>query len=511
MAAIERIRIVGAGAMGRGIAQVAATAGYQVEVTDSDPRAVTAALDFIATMVRRSVDRGRCTGEEAAAILARLCPGVSPTAPADDVDLVIEAVVEDLAVKQSILAELEIATPTAILASNTSSLSIGVLATALGDPGRLVGLHFFNPVPLMRLVEIVPGLRTRPELVDTARSVVERIGHTGIVVRDTPGFLVNHVGRALPTEALTLLSEQAAAPADIDRIVRDVLGLRMGPFELLDLTGLDVSHPVMETVFAGFYNDPRLRPSPLAAARTTAGLLGRKTGEGFYRYDGGERESIAEPEFVADPAAIPVYVHEHPEFAATLRSAGASVLESPSPAAVSLVFPVGEPAYRLAVRAGLAPSRTLGVDPLSVTGKRLVVAVPVTADPVATAPALAVLAAPAALTLTADGPAPVAQRILATMVNLACAIAESGIATPADIDRGAQLGLGYPQGPLDYGDSVGAALITRILDGIHAYTGDPRYRANGWLRTHADLGLSLRARETRPTDLMRNRGSHAPA
>ncbi|WP_040747387.1 3-hydroxyacyl-CoA dehydrogenase [Nocardia transvalensis] len=505
MTGIERIRVVGAGTMGRGIAQVAATAGYLVEVTDADHRAVSAALEFVGDMVRRAVAKGRHTAEEADAILNRLRPGESPVAPGADIDLVIEAVVEDPAVKQSILRDLETATPTAILATNTSSLSVGVLASALADPARLVGLHFFNPVPLMRLVEVVPGLRTPPAVVDAAQEFVERIGHTAVLVRDTPGFLVNHVGRALPTEALALLGEQIATPSELDRIVRDVLGLRMGPFELLDLTGLDVSHPVMETVFAGFYGDPRLRPSPIAAARTAAGLLGRKTNEGFYRYDGSEREP--EHRFAADPTATPVYVHDHPEFAARLRAAGVSVVDSPSPAAVSLVLPIGEPAYRLITRAGLDPARTLGIDPLGIERDRIPVIVPVTSDAEIAAPALNVLASAYSVSLTADGPAPAAQRILAAMVNLACAVAEQGIATPADIDRGTHLGLGYPLGPLEYGDTLGPSLIVRILDGVYDYTGDPRYRVTTWLRTRAEQGLSLRTTGTTPADLLRNRQS----
>ncbi|MEV0343487.1 3-hydroxyacyl-CoA dehydrogenase [Nocardia sp. NPDC050713] len=508
MEPIERIRIVGAGAMGRGIAQVAATAGYRVELTDADAAAVPSALEFVAAMIQRSVDKGKRDADEAAAILARLTAGAAPTAPADDIDLVIEAVVEKLPVKQAIFAELETATPNAVLASNTSSLSITAIASALHDPTRLIGLHFFNPVPLMSLVEIVPGLRTAPELIDTATAFVDRIGHTPILARDTPGFLVNHLGRALPSEALAILSEQIASPADIDRIVRDTLGLRMGPFELMDLTGLDVSHPVMETVSAGFYGDPRLRPSPIAAARVAGGLLGRKTGEGFYRYQDGAPLLPAEPDITPDADATPVHVHNHPDFAAALRRAGATVLESPSAEAVSLVLPIGEPTYRLAARYGLDPARTLGIDPLGLDRSRLTVVVPTAADPLATAPALRLLAAAGYTpTPTADGTAPVAQRILGAIVNLSCALAEHGIGTPEDIDRGARLGLGYPLGPLELGESVGTERVTAILDGLYAYTRDPRYRVSSWLRSRSEQRIPLHTKGTRPEDLLTNRGT----
>uniref|UniRef100_UPI003B8A8617 3-hydroxyacyl-CoA dehydrogenase NAD-binding domain-containing protein n=1 Tax=Rhodococcus sp. TaxID=1831 RepID=UPI003B8A8617 len=353
-----RIRVIGAGAMGRGIAQIAVLAGFSVELTDVSDDAVAAGLDFVGAMVRRSVEKGQRTVEEAERALALLHRGASPTAPAADVDLAIEAVVENLAVKQALFTELETALPNAVLASNTSSLPITTIASALHDPSRLLGLHFFNPVPLMKLVEVIPGLRTDPDAVATALRFVEAVGHRPVVATDTPGFLVNHIGRALPTEALALLSEGIASEADIDRIVRDTVGLKMGPFELMDLTGLDVSHAVMEIVSAGFYGEPRLRPSALAAVRVTAGLLGRKTGAGFYRYSDGQQQAPPELGVEPDPVATRIYVHHHPDFAAVLRAAGAAVVDAPAADAVAVVLPVGEPTYRAAGRAGLDASRT---------------------------------------------------------------------------------------------------------------------------------------------------------
>lgn len=501
-----RIRVVGAGAMGRGIAQIAVVAGYPVELTDVSDDAVTAGIDFVAAMLRRSVEKGQRTTEEAEAALALLQRGTSPTVPADDVDLVIEAVVEKLEVKQALFAELETAVPNAVLASNTSSLPITTIASALRDPSRLLGMHFFNPVPLMKLVEVIPGLRTDPDAVATALQFVEAVGHSPVVATDTPGFLVNHIGRALPTEALALLSERVASEADIDRIVRDTLGLKMGPFELMDLTGLDVSHPVMEIVSSGFYGDPRLRPSALAAVRVAGGLLGRKTGAGFYRYVEGRQEVPEEPAVPVEPRVSAIHVHDHPEFAAVLRASGADLVDEPSPGSVSVVFPVGEPTYRAAARAGLDAERAIGVDPLSIGGTRLTVIVPAQLDPEAGRAALGVLAATErALTVTADGPAPVAQRVLASIVNLACAIAEQGIGRPDDIDLAARSGLGYPGGPLELGDKHGPSLVLQILDGLLDYTGDPRYRASRWLRERAEQGMSLRDTGTRPEQLFDRR------
>ncbi|MFC9906351.1 3-hydroxyacyl-CoA dehydrogenase [Rhodococcus sp. NPDC127593] len=499
---INRIRVVGAGAMGRGIAQVAAVAGISVEITDVSDEAVTTALDFVARMIRRSAEKGQRSVADAEAAVARLRPGAGPTAPDHGLDLVIEAVVENLEVKQRLLAEMETAAPHAILASNTSSIPITTIAAALENPGRLVGLHFFNPVPLMTLVEVIPGLRTDPAVVGEAVEFVDTLGHTPIVARDTPGFLVNHLGRGLPTEALALLFEQVASEVDIDRIARDTLALKMGPFELMDLTGLDVSHPVMEIVSAGFYGDPRLRPSPLTASRVTAGLLGRKTGAGFYHYPGGTQAVPDEELPAANPGAVPVHVHGNISFTDTLRSVGITVTDTAEPDAVSIVFPLGEPAHRTILRTGLDPARAVGIDPLTVSGPRLTVVVPATLDPAAGQAALKTLAALGRpITVTADGPAPVAQRLLAAIINISCALAEHGIGSPVDIDGGARLGLGYPRGPLEWGDRLGPDLIVRILDRLLSYTGDPRYRASGWLRARTELGMPLREQGTRPADI----------
>lgn len=280
-----RIRIVGAGAMGRGIAQWAASAGHTVELGDVRAEAVREAVDFVRSMLDRAVAKGRMTAEDSAATVARLVPLDDPWAPGPDVELVIEAVREDLDTKAEVFGKLEQALPaTTVFATNTSSLSVTRIAATLADPTRLAGLHFFNPVPLMRIVEVVPGAATRPELPAVLTELVESCGHRAVTVADTPGFLVNHAGRGLVTEALALLEESVARPTDIDRVARDVLGLRMGPFELMDLTGLDVTAAVIDSIWQGFRHEPRLRPSYLTPNRVTAGLLGRKTGRGWYAY-----------------------------------------------------------------------------------------------------------------------------------------------------------------------------------------------------------------------------------
>ena len=501
------VRVVGAGVMGRGIAQVALVAGYRVQLCDARPDTVDEAASFVMQMIRRMAEKGQISEPDAASAVGRLESGVEIEAPDDAVGLVIEAVVERHDIKSKVLASLERALPRAVLATNTSSLSVNELAGSLVDGRRLIGLHFFNPVPLMKVVEVVPGLRTSEAAVQVAEAFVARIGHAGIRAQDTPGFLVNYLGRALPTEALALLAERAAGVEDIDAIVRECLGLRMGPFELLDLTGLDVSHPVMEIVSDGYYHEPRLRPSPLGRARLAAGLLGRKSGSGFYRYDLAETARPSKAALLGDPST-PLHVHANPELKAVLRTAGALLVDRPTTESVSVVSPWGEPAYRLATRAGLDPARAIGVDPLSLGSTRVTVMVPAAGDPKLLGGAVGALErAGRPAVLQADGPAPIAQRVLAVIVNLACAAAELGIGSPSDIELGARLGLGYPEGPLSMGDRVGPRRVVRVLDGLHGYTGDPRYRATPWLRTRAECGMSLQDKGTRPGELIDDRSS----
>ncbi|WP_019632058.1 3-hydroxyacyl-CoA dehydrogenase [Actinomadura atramentaria] len=497
------IRVIGAGAMGRGIAQWAAAGGAAVELADARPEAVADAVEQVGAMFDRLAAKGRMTGEDAAAARSRLRPVDGPLAPLDGCDLVVEAVREDLTVKRELFAALEKVAPASMLfATNTSSLSVTEIGAALADPSRLAGLHFFNPVPLMKVVEVVPGARTAGWVPGAFTALVRRFGHTPVTAPDTPGFLVNHAGRGLATEALAILAEAVAAPADVDRIARDVLGLRMGPFELMDLTGLDVSHPVLETIWAGFHGEPRLRPSRITRLRMQAGLLGRKTGEGFYRYVDGVKQEPPAPE----PPAVtgrPVWVRSAPVLADLLRAAGVPVADGPSDEAVVLVAPEDRSALDVALEDGLPADRTLGVDPFGGFASRLTLAVHPGVDPAAGRAAWAALAATGRdVTVVRDAPAPVAARLLASIVNVAAEIAEQRLATPADIDAAVRLGLGYPRGPLEWGDAAGAARLHTVLTGLLARTGDPRYRPSRWLTDRAGLGLPLTEPGTTPADLL---------
>ncbi|MFE9366919.1 3-hydroxyacyl-CoA dehydrogenase [Streptomyces sp. NPDC006978] len=509
-----RIRIVGAGAMGRGIAQWAAAGGHTVELCDVRPEAVTAAVDFVRSMLERAVQKGRMPAGDMAAALDRLVPLDDPWAPGPEVGLVIEAVREDLDTKAEVFRKLEEALPdSAVFATNTSSLSVTRIGASLRDPGRLAGLHFFNPVPLMRIVEVVPGAATRPGIPQVLTELVESCGHRAVTVADTPGFLVNHAGRGLVTEALALLEESVADPSGIDGIARDVLGLRMGPFELMDLTGLDVTAAVIDSIWQGFRHEDRLRPSYLTPNRVTAGLHGRKTGQGWFAY--GPEAPAAAPEppvtgdadrpvFVADGA----YAQDAVALRAALTAAGAMVGTGPAPTEGALVMvPVWGTTVAAAVTsAGLPADRTFGVDPLAPAGRRRVLAVTPASDPAAARDARAVLARAAdgedawPVSVVRDTAGSVAQRLLASVVSVAASIAERSLAVPADIDLAVTTGLGYPAGPLAWGDRIGAARMLELQRSLHTTTGDDRYRPTRWLTERAQLGLPLTAPGTSPAD-----------
>ena len=285
------VGVVGAGAMGRGIAQVAAAAGHRVLLSDAMPEVVDRARDTIRSGLARDVAKGRLDQPRADALLARI-ENVGATTSGlgafAECGLVIEAVAEDLAVKRALFAALEaVVARESILATNTSSLSVAAIGAATTHADRVVGMHFFNPAPLMALVEVVPAITTAPDITERTRALATAWGKTTVVATDTPGFIVNRVARPFYGEALRMLEEGIADVATIDWALRDVGGFRMGPFELMDLIGNDVNFAVTTSVFEGFFYDPRYRPSLVQRRLVDAGLLGRKRERGYYDYRAG--------------------------------------------------------------------------------------------------------------------------------------------------------------------------------------------------------------------------------
>ncbi len=488
--------VVGAGAMGRGIVQLFAQAGHRVRCFDAASGAAAKAVEFALGMIGRGVEKGRLSAEDFNAIQGRVS-ACAQMADLADCDVVIEAIVEDIEVKRTVFRALEdVVSETAVLASNTSSLTVADIAAACRHPARVAGLHFFNPVPLMKVAEVIAALRTSPQTVDTLSRLVSGAGHRAVVTADQPGFLVNHAGRGLYTEGLRILEEQAASPADVDDVLRDGVGFRMGPFELLDLTGLDVSSKVMASIYEQFQHEPRFRPSSLVAPRVAAGLFGRKTGEGWYAYDGDRKRApqrLAPPPPVAGVRAwIDPQAGGREALGALLSDAGAVLVDDTTQADILFVQPWGGDATGVAAALGLDASRVVAVDPMVPLDLRRTLMLTATTSASARDIAWALLAADGVpVTLINDSPGFIAQRVLATVVNIAAQIAQRGIASVADIEDAVQLGLGYPHGPLAWGDRIGGARILQILRTMQAETGDPRYRPSPWLVRRVALGVSL--------------------
>jgi len=496
------IGIVGTGAMGRGIAQIAAQAGSTVLLLDTQPGAADAARATIIAQWQRLADKGRIGAEQMQQWSGLLRP-VASVADLSPCTLVVEAIVERLDAKQSLFAQIEaVVAPGAILATNTSSLPVTAIAAGLKHPGRCAGFHFFNPVPLMKVVEVVAGLRTDAATCAALAAYAREMGHQPVQAQDTPGFIVNHAGRGFGTEALRIVGEGVADFATVDRILRDQAGFKLGPFELLDLTGLDVSHPVMESIYRQFYDEPRFRPSAIAAQRVAGGLLGRKTGEGFYRYVDGAAQVPPEPAVpvVADADMPPVWVStraaRRAELYQLLKGLGARIETgtSPSPQAITLVAPLGFDVTTVAVVERLDPARTIGIDMLiddAATKRRVLATNPATRVDIRDAAHALFARDGKAVSVVRDSGGFVTQRVVATIVNIAADICQQRICSPKDLETAVTLGLGYPLGPLAMGDRWGPTNILEVLFNLQTVYGDPRYRPSPWLRRRGAIGLSL--------------------
>lgn len=485
--------------MGRGIAQVCAAAGCTVQLFDSVKEGVTRAIEAVRADLAQAVAKGRLSQEDADATLARILP-VQDLRQMGECELVVEAIIEQLEPKQRLFRDLEaIVAPHCILATNTSSLSVTAIASTCEVPSRVVGWHFFNPVTRMKVVEIIQAPRTAPEAAQALVALSRRIGHRPVLTSDSPGFVVNHAGRAFVTEGLKLLAERAAEYQVLDAILRTCAGFRMGPFELLDLTGLDVSVPVMESIHTQYYGDDRYRPVTLARTRLLAGLLGRKSGQGFYSYESkGATPQPAKSATATATAGATVWWPTDgpaalPEAIAALLPAGQRVAQAQQ-ADVILLAPLGADLSTTVVKLQVDASKSVAIDPVFAgsTGVTLM-ACPGTASATIEAARGLFAAQSIPAFVISDSPGYVAPRVVACIVNLACEMAQQGIASPADIDAAVRLGLGYPAGPFEWGDRLGAGRVLEILQGLHATFADPRYRPSPWLVRRARLSLPLSA------------------
>ncbi|SEG43106.1 3-hydroxyacyl-CoA dehydrogenase [Actinacidiphila yanglinensis] len=491
------VAVVGAGTMGQGIAQVALLAGHRVLLHDAAPGQALAAVDAVAARLDRLVEKGRLGTDARVSALARLsaAESVADLVPAR---LVVEAVVEDLDVKRRLFAEVERAVgDDCLLATNTSSLSVTAVASGLRRPGRLVGMHFFNPAPLLPLVEVVAGAAGDPAAVTAAYELAAAWGKTPVRCTDTPGFLVNRVARPFYAEALRVYEERAADPATIDALLRESGGFAMGAFELTDLIGQDVNEAVTRSVWEAFGRDPKFGPSLAQRRLVESGRLGRKSGRGWFPHGPGHSAAdlaAATSPHTAEAALAPPFVTVRgelgpaAELSALAEESRVEVRREPAEPGRpgTLVLPGG---VRLHLADGRLPGEPsirfdLALDYRAATRVGIAPAAGVHADAVAEATGL-FQAMGKEVSVIRDVPGMVVARTVAMLVDFALDAVAREVASPHDVDTAMRLGVNYPLGPLEWGERISLPYVRDLLDGLHAWYPTGRYAPGPELRRRA--------------------------
>ncbi len=499
------VAVVGAGTMGSGIAQIAAAAGHPVFLFDSVDGVVDRALSDLRARMDRSVEKGRRTAEAAEQILNLVvgCGWLAECAPAA---LIIEAVVEDLDIKRRALAEIEkLAAPQAVIATNTSSLSVTAIAAEMLRPHRFVGMHFFNPAPAMPLVEIISGAATDPAAARLAAATVADWGKVPVHCASTPGFIVNRVARPFYGEALRMAADGVGDYATIDAVMTGSGGFRMGPFALMDLVGLDVNLAVSKSVFAQSFHDARFAPHVLQQSLVDAGRFGRKSGQGFYEY-GADAPQTVPVTMAAAPAPANVEAHGDLGWAAglvdRLLAAGVEVDAVAAGGPGHLIFnglhlvPTdGRTATELASQQTFGSDNVIVFDLVhdwdSVTRVGIAAADQADTDKIEHAAAL-FQSFGCEVSQLDDSHGLVVMRTVAQLAAVAADTVGQGIAAGADVDTAMKLGTNYPSGPLEWADRIGAGRIAAVLSNLRSGFGEDRYRVPALIGRRAATDHPLR-------------------
>ena len=496
------VAVVGTGAMGAGIAQVAAQAGHVVKLLDNRPGAAAKAVGGIRAQFARLAEKGKISAEAAQAAGERLV-AVEQLADLADAALVVEAIVESLEAKQKLYADLEaIVSADCIFGTNTSSISVTAIGAALQRPERLAGLHFFNPAPLMALVEIVSGLATDKTVADTLFATANAWGKTAVHAKSTPGFIVNRVARPYYAEALRIAQEGAADYATIDACCREAGGFRMGPFELMDMIGHDVNFAVTNSVWRAFYNDQRFLPSLIQQELVDAGFYGRKSGRGFYDYREGAVKPVPQTEAPQTPAGkITVFGESDVAEALVerLQHSGLSFGRAPDAdgriaeiGLAKLYVTDGRSATQRAAETGVANTVLIDLALDYSKATRLAVAAAEQCEPAAVASAIGLLqAAGFAVSRFLDVPGLAVMRTVAMLANEAADAVNQGVCTEKGADQAMRLGVNYPQGPLAWADQVGVAAIRDVLANLGASYGEDRYRISPLIQRAVFAGRNI--------------------
>jgi 3-hydroxybutyryl-CoA dehydrogenase len=492
------IGVIGAGTMGAGIAQVAAKAGHQVLLYDAFEGAAQRGLEGVKKGLLKLVQRGKMQQNDVDTLLSRitLTDSLEGFAPAR---VVIEVIVERLDIKQSVFSQLEeICADDTILATNTSSISVTAIGSKLKRPQNLVGMHFFNPAPIMKLVEVIRGLDTDPAVAEAIYDLSSRWGKSPVRAKSTPGFIVNRVARPFYAEGLRVLQEGGADAASIDGIIREAGGFRMGPFELMDLIGHDVNFAVTSSVFAAFFNDQRFLPSLIQQELVSAGHLGRKSGKGFYDYsEHAEKPAVS----TAAPAPAPhhVTIEGHLGVAESLvpliEAAGIKVSRVQEGHGSILI---GNTTLQLTnglmttERASQANNSNLIQFDLALDytkATRIALAPADQTDPASLLQAIGLFQAMGKnVTVIDDVAGMVVMRTVAMLANESFDAVNQQVCSASDVDVAMKGGLNYPFGPIEWAKSVGLSSILNVLDNLSASYGEDRYRASPLLRRNVAGG-----------------------
>ena len=484
---LSKIAVIGAGTMGIGIAEVAAAQQCQVKLFDIDKSAVNSAIEALSLRLDKRIAKGKINNADKQSILNNIT-AVDQLTELDDRELVIEAVVEKLAVKQDLFKQLEqTCSKQTLLASNTSSISITAIAACLQYPERMLGLHFFNPAPIMKLVEVIAGLKTDQKVLDQATELVTGWGKVAAHAQSSPGFIVNRVARPFYGEALKLKQEQLADILHIDASLRDAAGFRMGPFTLMDLIGIDVNYQVSQTVYQAMFYDPRYRPSLLQSEMVSAGLLGRKSGQGFYAYNQTD-SNVSSPYTSAKkdlPKSIQLSQSKHPfeqllysmkeicdvETGSLNQVSDTVLFQTVGHRAETLAQQLSKPVclvdwsfdYQQAKAVNLCFSSQVSemdrnhiIAVCQQVGKQVLVC--------------------------DDSPGMINARVMSMLINEAADAVFNGVASAEDVDLAMRYGTNYPQGLMAYAEHIGWQNPASVLTELYDWFGDDRYRLSPYIR-----------------------------
>ncbi|MGW1895230.1 3-hydroxyacyl-CoA dehydrogenase [Streptomyces sp. NPDC002004] len=475
------VAVVGTGTMGQGIAQVALVAGHPVRLYDTVPGRAESAASTISARLDRLVEKGRIGAADRDAATARLTAAGSLAELAGS-GLVVEAVLERLDVKQQLFRDLEdVVDDDCLLATNTSSLSVTAIGGVLRAPGRFVGLHFFNPAPLLPLVEVVSGFATDAASATSAYETARAWGKTPVACADTPGFIVNRIARPFYAEAFTVHENRGADPATVDAVLRESGGFRMGAFELTDLIGQDVNEAVTHSVWEAFFQDVKFTPSLAQRRLVQSGMHGRKTGRGWYAYGDG----AARPEpHTAKPGEPPAHVvvegglEPVPELLDLIREAGITVREAEEADGTRLVLPSGGRLAltdgRTSVESGDVVHFDLALDYRAAT--RVALSASSATGPQTLKEAVGLFQALGKdVSVIADIPGMIVARTVARLIDLAHDAVAKGVATEEDIDTAMRLGVNYPLGPLEWSRRLGRTWALDLLEKLHRRDPSGRY------------------------------------